>query len=333
MSESLRYRVDTHLTFCCRVLDLSPDNVLRRARLPAVCISPDFRGVTDAEYFALWTALSLEYGGTDIARKLAMAVAHGPFFPALFAFSCSPSIITGLKRLTIFKPLIGPMRIVTRETADSLTIEIKPVREDLHCPASMAESEMILFTELCRSCTAAPIRLQALTLPDPDAADRDYFGCPAQSGQHPSMTISMADATLPMIYESPELWATFEPDLQRKLADQLAGSKTSDRLRNALLEAIPAGLTNSEEVATRMHMSKRSLQRRLSEEGTTYKSVLDKTRSDLARHYLLSSEISIDEVSHLLGFSDRSSFYRAFQSWFGTTPKAFRHSEPSVSLH
>lgn len=333
MSDSLRYRVDAHLNLCSRTLGVSPDTVLRRARLPAACISPDFKGVTDEEYFALWAAFLAEYGKKDMAHKLAMAVAHGPFFPAFFAFSCSPSILTGLKRLAVFKPLVGPLEIVLKQNSENLTIEIKPVREDLTCPPSMAESEMILFTELCRSCTAAPIKLQALALPEPKTADSNYFGCTPQYRKHPKMTISMADATLPVIYENPQLWSAFEPDLRRKLADQLAGSKTSERLRNALLEAIPAGQTNSEEVASRMHMSKRSLQRRLSEEGTTFKNVLDKTRSDLATHYLRSSDVSIDEVSHLLGFSERSSFYRAFQGWFGTTPKAFRQSDAHVTMH
>lgn len=333
MPEKLRYRVDRYVVLCCRVLGILPDAVLRRVRLPAACISPEFRGVSDEEYFALWNAIAQEYGKSDLSEKIAMAAAHGPFIPAFFAFSCSPSILTGIKRLAIFKPLIGPLQIVIEETPDYLTIEIRPVRDDLPFPASMAESEMILFTELCRSYTAAPIRLRALTLPEPNTAGSDYYGCEVTIGRYPSLTLSMADATLPMISENTELWATFEPNLRRQLADQIATTNTTDRLRNALLEAIPAGQTNSEEVASLMCMSKRSLQRRLSEEGTTFKNELDKTRSDLATHYLRRSDISIDEVSHLLGFSERSSFYRAFQGWFGTTPKAFRHVGAGAVLH
>jgi AraC-like DNA-binding protein len=77
-------------------------------------------------------------------------------------------------------------------------------------------------------------------------------------------------------------------------------------------------------VAKGLAMSVRSLQRRLSEERTTYTAVLDSLREELARRYLADSDLAISEVAFLLGFSEQSSFHRAFKRWTGAAPGAWR---------
>ncbi len=66
------------------------------------------------------------------------------------------------------------------------------------------------------------------------------------------------------------------------------------------------------------------MQRRLSRETTSYQAVLSETRESLARHYLSSSSLPIDEISFLLGYEDTHSFYRAFKDWTGLTPQGVR---------
>lgn len=79
-------------------------------------------------------------------------------------------------------------------------------------------------------------------------------------------------------------------------------------------------------------MSVRTLQRGLSAEGTTFKVVLEKTRAELAKSYLLESPFSNAQVSVLLGYSESSQFYQAFRRWFSCSPGEFRlcyHSRSS----
>ena len=120
------------------------------------------------------------------------------------------------------------------------------------------------------------------------------------------------------------MWVVFEPRLRRKLAARIATSSFEQRLRDALLQALPGGVTNSERLASKLHMSKRSLQRALQDEGTTYQRVLDDTRADLVRHYLTQTDKHLAQVSFLLGYSSQASFFRGFNSWFGTTPANYR---------
>jgi AraC-like DNA-binding protein len=77
-------------------------------------------------------------------------------------------------------------------------------------------------------------------------------------------------------------------------------------------------------VARKLAVSKRTLQRRLSEESTTFQVELNKTREKLARHYLSKSNLSGSQISYLLGFEDPNSFCRAFHSWTGQTPNQSR---------
>ncbi|WP_345778437.1 AraC family transcriptional regulator [Dyella sp. 2HG41-7] len=98
--------------------------------------------------------------------------------------------------------------------------------------------------------------------------------------------------------------------------------------RPALLELLPGGQPGIGAVATRLAMSSRTLQRRLEEEGDNFRSVVNRTREDLAKHYLTQTKLSASEIGFLLGFEDPNSFFRAFNDWTGKTPEALRESGP-----
>ena len=73
-------------------------------------------------------------------------------------------------------------------------------------------------------------------------------------------------------------------------------------------------------------MSKRTLQRRLEEEGENFRVLINRCRENLARHYLSNTNLSGYEIAFLLGFEDPNSFYRAFMAWTGQTPETVRGS-------
>ena len=75
---------------------------------------------------------------------------------------------------------------------------------------------------------------------------------------------------------------------------------------------------------TLLHLSTRTLQRRLTEQGLTFQRLLDEARRELARHYLVHSSRELNETAYLLGYEDANSFFRAFHHWEGTTPGQWR---------
>ena len=71
-------------------------------------------------------------------------------------------------------------------------------------------------------------------------------------------------------------------------------------------------------------MSRRTLQRKLQENGLTYRGLLEKTRHDLALRYLDDPDKTVTDITFLLGFSEQSAFTRAFKRWHGKSPSAYR---------
>ena len=86
-----------------------------------------------------------------------------------------------------------------------------------------------------------------------------------------------------------------------------------------------------EDVADALHISSRTLQRRLQEEGSSFQRVLDDARHQLARHYLNNSVLELNEAAYLLGYEDGDSFVRAFRTWEGIPPARRRERTQAAS--
>jgi AraC-like DNA-binding protein len=98
-----------------------------------------------------------------------------------------------------------------------------------------------------------------------------------------------------------------------------------------LLEALPAGNPTITEIASRMGLSQRNLQRKLADAGTSFTKVLEEMRIEIASRYLAATSLSLKEIAFLLGYNEPSSFFRAFRKLTGETPLAFRTSQRSAT--
>jgi AraC-like DNA-binding protein len=116
--------------------------------------------------------------------------------------------------------------------------------------------------------------------------------------------------------------------LDRYAADRLGRlpqtTTLAERVRAALIEQLVGTEPGAVRMAAQLKMSVRTLNRGLAAEGTSYTALLDQLRHELATRHLADDRVSIAEVAFLLGFSELSSFYRAFRRWTGRTPVEFR---------
>ncbi|WP_225433328.1 AraC family transcriptional regulator [Thauera sedimentorum] len=96
------------------------------------------------------------------------------------------------------------------------------------------------------------------------------------------------------------------------------------RVRDALRDALPDTLS-AQEVAARLHLSVRTLARRLGEEGSSYRAIKDAIRRDIAIARLTKTRQPIGELATDLGYADPSAFYRAFVGWTGVSPEQYRN--------
>jgi len=120
-----------------------------------------------------------------------------------------------------------------------------------------------------------------------------------------------------------ELWQ-FVSELLEERAGAASDGSLVNQLRRQLASALSEGEPTLQEMARRLGLSPRTLQRRLSAEGAGYSNVLDRLRHELAVAHLGRRALAISEIAFALGFDEVASFHRAFRRWEHTTPAAFR---------
>ena len=129
----------------------------------------------------------------------------------------------------------------------------------------------------------------------------------------------VATATIPDV-PAPKVLATFGR------TQITANSTTSEQVKVVLKRRMASGRPELAEIARELGMSERTLQRRITDDGTTYRQLLEEARRELGRQ-MLGTSSEIDEIAYLLGYQDTSSFYRAFREWEGVTPSQWRERE------
>ncbi len=151
------------------------------------------------------------------------------------------------------------------------------------------------------------------------------FSCPVRFEQpHDELVLAREALELPFSRAEPALCEVLDRHLQELVA-RLPTSRTFlDDARAGLVAELRDGEPTVERLARRLRTSARSLQRRLQQEGSSLQALLAEVRSGLAIRYLTEERESIAEVAFLLGFSDVSTFHRAFKRWTGVTPAAYR---------
>jgi len=129
---------------------------------------------------------------------------------------------------------------------------------------------------------------------------------------------------LPFLTHNADLLATVAPQLEAELTEQLGRKTFTEQAKGILKQLLAGQRPGIQDLARELHLSSRTLQRRLTEHGITFQRLLDEARRELARHYLLHSSRELNETAYLLGYEDANSFFRAFQHWEGTSPGRWR---------
>jgi len=190
--------------------------------------------------------------------------------------------------------------------------------------------ELAFLLGFGRRFTRRPIRplrvMIDLSRPPPDHAARyALFDCPV-AFDRPSSAIAFDDADLaaPLVSADADLAAMFGDLADRQRRDAEDRRETAGRVRAALRTAMRGALPTLTEIAGKLGTSERQLQRRLRDDGRSFRQLLDDVRSELARDHLRNAELDTAEISFLLGFSHPNSFFRAFKRWTRSTPESYR---------
>ena len=157
-----------------------------------------------------------------------------------------------------------------------------------------------------------------------------FFGVPVRFGAAENgLLVDTSALSEPLAGADSRLLTTLEWRADAQLETLPDLENVIERVKRAVVEGIAEGDVRVERIAKKLALSPRTLHRRLQAEGESFQSLLDATRSDLAKRDLASGRYTVSEVSRRVGFTSVSAFSRAFKLWTDTTPLAFQQQAVS----
>jgi len=246
-----------------------------------------------------------------------------------YAWLASSSLRTAFQRLERYTRIIGE-RAHYRLAADArgLRIVFDPRRKDALVAALGTDYVLSVLMDMCRMNSGAALRPLEVTLRRAPPADASpwlsFYGCRVGFDEaRNSILFSARDADATLSSANRQIAGTLDVMLVKQLAE-LDRSNVAARCKAVLLERLAEGESPDVDMAKVLHMSRRTLQRKLAEADLTYQKLVDDTRRDLSLRYIEDPARSITEITFLLGFSGQSAFTRAFRRWTGKSPSEYR---------
>lgn len=245
-----------------------------------------------------------------------------------YAWLASSSLRTALKRARRFARMFHEhVELCLEEMPDRILVyhrmDRKPTR-----PQLVGDGQLAGTLALCRANFGENLVPLEVTFrrekPSDPAPWRELFGNNLKFGQaRNSLAIRTEDADRELTTSNPAMIRLHEQIIQRYLM-KLDRENLVNRARLHIMEQLPSGPITENEVARGLNVSKRTLQRKLREDGETFRSLLTQVRMSLSDRYLQIEDYSVTEIAFLLGYTDTSAFSRAFRTWFGHSPTRAR---------
>jgi len=142
------------------------------------------------------------------------------------------------------------------------------------------------------------------------------------------MVFRTVDTNRPFVTRNAELLSVLAPQFEKELKQEDGGDENFiEHVRIAIQQKLTGQRPTIEDIADSLHISSRTLQRRLQDKGASFQSVLEEARHQLARQYLNNPVLELNEAAYLLGYEDGNSFVRAFRTWEGVPPARWREQQ------
>jgi AraC-like DNA-binding protein len=314
---------------CLRIKGFDPIEVLAEVNIDASKLAnPDWR-IPQAHYNQLMVhcleVTGEESFGLEAAQQVQPQVLHG----LGLAWLASDTVYDGLKRLVRFGKLMttsSDLRLHEEGEVVRMDFGRIPSADHYHpVNRDYAVGLVARMSYLALGDFLAPAAVE-LDRPQPERpelwesllASRVRFGA-----GHTSISWYLSDIVEPLVTGDPELARANDEQTQAYLDGFLVNS-TSREVVDKIVERLPDGPPSQQQIAEALHVSNRTLQRKLKDEGTSFMDLLQNTRLQLAQKYLRHPNRSVVETAYLLGFSEPSTFSRAFKRWTGKAPADYR---------
>ncbi|MCK9818546.1 AraC family transcriptional regulator [Pseudomonas chlororaphis] len=277
----------------------------------------------------LWALAVQASGDPALGLRVSRFVSPTTFHALGYALVASGSLREVFERIVRYHPVVSDaLELQLTRTEDCYRFNLK-VPAGCPTPAYEAiDAFAAIYVRTCRNRLGRDYAPLAVYLRRPEPADpspwHKVFRSPVWFAQDQDcLEFGLHDFDSHLDDANPELAEHNETVLKRTMA-QLQPLTWERKVREAIEAQLPEGEPSAERIAQALHLSLRSLQRHLADEGCRFDTLLNECRENLALLHLRDPQCSLGEISYLLGFADASSFSRAFKRWTGMTPGQFR---------
>jgi AraC-like DNA-binding protein len=330
------FRVPGRLAVKLEELEVSVAAVLRRAGLRHDMFQQTRILVSTEELFALWHAIGEVSKDPAIGLKLGTETKTERFHPSGLAALSTDNFGAAIEHLARYKQLTCPEEMLHAVEGEEWTIQFRWLLAVDHEPQTLIEYCFAWLQTIGRHGSGtrmSPLRLEFMQeRPHIKTLER-HFSCPIITGaSRNAMVFRATDVDCPFTTRNAELLDMLAPQFDRDLKQRAELNSFSELVRGAIQQRLTGHRPSIEDIARDLHVSSRTLQRRLQETGSSYQRVLDEARHQMARYYLGNSLLELNEAAYLLGYEDASSFVRAFRTWEGVPPGLWRETHRSSAI-
>ena len=277
----------------------------------------------------LWARCVRATNNPCVGFEVGMAIVPTNLHAVGYAWLASHTMREGLERIArYFRVISTAARVQVTAAGDEVHVTLIA---DAAWPREGIDGYTTAIVALCRAIAFpefAPRRVE-MSCPEPSCAAQlsGYFACPvryrADAYRH---VFDAAEVDAPLPRQNPAMAQASEQVAMRYIAHMDREDVTSNA-RVGIIDMLSNGEPTRAALAERLHLSERTLTRRLDEKSMTFRALLDDVRRKLALAYVAQSDYSVTEITYLLGFSDLSNFARSFRRWTGQSPSQFRAAQ------
>ncbi len=274
------------------------------------------------QFAAMMRQLATHLQEPDITLKIASMIRTGHLGVVGYLLHTCANAAEALACLRRYRKLIvtavEDMKVLVQQDTIELRWEHNPTIDPLVLELGIAI--MVQFSQQLVNQHLAPTRVNLIQVPPSIEPYEKYYGCPVHF-HHGWASVVFPATYLSLPISQPD--KTLQDILQQQADMALQALPKTDefmkRVHQLLARQCQDGQPHVEELAAQLHLSIRTVQRRLVDSGTTFQQALDEVRQQLCWQYL-QQDIQLSDIAQLLGYSDQSAFTRAYKRWTGSTP-------------
>ncbi|MDX1695412.1 MAG: AraC family transcriptional regulator ligand-binding domain-containing protein, partial [Ketobacteraceae bacterium] len=288
--------------------------------------------ITVPQYESLLSDILDRTGDPAIGLAIGSGITFGHHGKLAFAALSYPTIWDAIRTGRKFSRLMNRvLDIRLEETPDQCCIQLESPYVSKELYRVVIDMVMAMFCQQFRFMLRTDKTLLGKMTISFRYGKRDYedsYNATFEAGlqfeaDHNSLIIPHAIAHHSLDMADPIIAREFEEECDRLIATLEESRDVADEVRRLLFMATE-GFPTINQVADQLHMSARTLRRRLQETDTSYQKILDDVRIEIARRYLSTTSRSVGQIAHLLGYSDQNSFSYGFKSLTGESPTQYR---------